>query len=131
MSSKYNIGLQTTNEDGAGTNAEVHVMLVGDAGASDWLNLENPGDDTERGKYDLYGFRLDHRVSRIHTIKMRVHKTDNDGPNWKLSFVDVDWDGGQWVGDEWVPARYRFQFNNWIRPTPDRQWVYVDGFASA
>jgi hypothetical protein len=54
---QYQLELRTCNVEDAGTDARVEVRLNGNI-SSAWINLDNPGDDRERGRTDVYNFTL-------------------------------------------------------------------------
>ena len=54
---QYRIEVRTCDVDKAGSDSRVEVRLNGTT-QSGWINLDNPGDDRERGKTDVYDFTL-------------------------------------------------------------------------
>ncbi|GGU34344.1 PLAT/LH2 domain-containing protein [Lentzea flava] len=80
---QYNIEVRTCNVEDAGTDARVEVRLNG----SGWINLDNPGDDRERGRTDTYNFTL----TDLGPITSVAIAFDNkgDSPHWCLEEVIV------------------------------------------
>ncbi|GAB2850810.1 PLAT/LH2 domain-containing protein [Lentzea nigeriaca] len=80
---QYNIEVRTCNVEDAGTDARVEVRLNG----SSWINLDNPGDDRERGRTDTYNFTL----SDLGPITSLAIAFDNkgDSSHWCLEEVVV------------------------------------------
>jgi phosphate-selective porin len=98
----YTIDLVTCDSEDAGTDARVEARLNGSI-SSGWSNLDNPGDDRERGHTDSYSFTL----SNLGSIRSVDIAFDNkgDSPHWCLEEVVVR-------GPQGVTVH---PFHNWLR----------------
>ena len=99
---QYNIEVRTCNVEDAGTDSRVEMRLNGTI-ASGWNNLDNPGDDRERGKTDFYNLTL----SDLGTIRSVDIAFDNkgDSSHWCLEEVVVR-------GPQGVTIH---PYHNWLR----------------
>lgn len=52
---KYNISVRTGDKRGAGTDANVHIVLHGETGSTGKFKLESGGNNFERGRVDVFG----------------------------------------------------------------------------
>ena len=87
---KYTIRLDTPILGQAGTNADVEAKIGGENRVTtQWIVLDNPGDDREQGSQDYYRFYLDEPLGAIQTLEIRYKKWDNDSPDWYLSLAYV------------------------------------------
>lgn len=96
---QYNIEVRTCNVEDAGTDARVEIRLNG----SGWINLDNPGDDRERGKTDRYNFTLSD-LGPITSADIAFDRR-GDSPNWCLEEVVVRGPGGVTI----------HPYHNWLR----------------
>lgn len=109
--------MKTGSVDGAGTDADVEIMINGQA-TSGWYVLDNNGDDRENSQLDTYGFSTPSHLGNISSIVLRVKKADEDRPDWFLDYVEIiDNNNPQGV------VTYYFPYSNWIRPNSYTQWV--------
>ena len=53
----YKIAIQTSNTWGAGTDAKVVANVIGKKSSSNYHNLNNKGNDREKGNLDEYDFQ--------------------------------------------------------------------------
>jgi hypothetical protein len=82
--------LRTSNLNGAGTNADVEFQLEGTNGTSNWIVLDNPGDDREKGDVDIYFININD-VGDPNRVKLRTREesASPDAPDWHLDRVSV------------------------------------------
>jgi hypothetical protein len=87
---EYCVTLRTQNVAGAGTNADVEVLVTGTTGESSWIPLDNPGDDREKGDVDIYYLALQD-IGDPTRVKLRAREESAtpDGPTWNLDRVCV------------------------------------------
>lgn len=91
---KYTIRLDTARKEDSGTNADVEGRITGTRGTSAWhvldtpFSLFNPGDDREQGRQDYYRFE-DAELGPIHTLELKVTRSDDDNPSWLLEAAYV------------------------------------------
>jgi len=139
---EYCIVLRTSNVSGAGTDADVEVRLFGASGETNWLVLDNSGDDREKGDVDIYYVDASD-IGDIQRVRVRVREESAtpDGPPWHLDRISVR--RGQ-VPD-WVKAmlsiplgntQYKRQrFESAFRSLPDTKvfnhddWIYPGKFS--
>lgn len=82
----YTIDVKTCDLPNAGTDSDLQAKLVGTAGETTWVVLDNDGDDRERNKVDRYQFTLPD-VGQVTAIKLAFNDAgDND---WCLSDILV------------------------------------------
>ncbi|MEU0885952.1 PLAT/LH2 domain-containing protein [Lentzea sp. NPDC005914] len=99
---QYTIDLKTCDVEDAGTDARVEARLNGNI-SSIWSNLDNPGDDRERGHTDSYSTTLT-ALGPIRSIDLSFDNK-GDSSHWCLVEVVVR-------GPEGVTVH---PYNNWLR----------------
>jgi len=83
----YKIDVTTGDRKGAGTEANVHIVLYGDNGDSGVRVLDGPGNLFERKQTDNFGFKT---VDLGNIKKIRIgHDNSVFGPGWFLDKVVV------------------------------------------
>ena len=99
---QYRLEVKTCNVEDAGTDARVEVRLNGNS-SSTWINLDNPGDDRERGHTDVY----DKTLSDYGPIRSLDIAFDNkgDSSHWCLEEVVVRGPAGVTI----------HPYHNWLR----------------
>ena len=99
---QYNNEDRTCDVEDAGTDARVEISMNG----SSWINLDNPGDDRERGKTDRYNFTL----TSLGPISSVAIAFDNkgDSPHWCLEEVVVRGPNGVTIHPlhNWLRQKY-------------------------
>ena len=103
----YKFEVITSDEDGAGTDANVCCMITGSRGSSGflWLEKSNHRDKFEDGQTDLFQFELAD-MGNLQTLRVS-HDGTGAGAGWLLDRVVVredDGDEGMWV----------FHCNRWL-----------------
>ncbi|KAM9225590.1 lipoxygenase homology domain-containing protein 1 isoform 3-T3 [Dugong dugon] len=113
----YTVSVKTSDILGAGTDANVFIIIFGENGDSGTLALKQSANwnKFERNSTDTFNFS--NMLSLGHLCKLRVWH-DNKGifPGWHLSYVDVK--------DNSRDETFRFQCDCWLsRSEGDRQTV--------
>ena len=123
-SSNYQLVVETADEAGAGTDADVGMIFWGDAGQSPepgqrW-DLNNSGDDRVKGVRDLYCIPME-AIGFVHTIDLWFDPTgQTDSPDWKCDWIELLNPSGQrinrWVINQWFREQrwYRFPTSSLI-----------------
>ncbi|KAF5837533.1 hypothetical protein DUNSADRAFT_4226 [Dunaliella salina] len=84
---KYEITTVTSNIKGAGTDAQVFVVLTGSKGKSMDMKLENSPDNFERGRTDTFMLEIPD-LGDVHTV-MVGHNGKGSKPRWHLEKLIV------------------------------------------
>jgi hypothetical protein len=108
----YSVAVKTSNVQGAGTDAEVRVQLIGANGRGPQLHLKdsiNHRDKFEAGHTDVFFFPGQQPLGDL--SHMRIwHDSTSHKPNWHLECVEVpDMIGGQaytFVCKQWLSKTY-------------------------
>ncbi|XP_006144481.1 lipoxygenase homology domain-containing protein 1 isoform X1 [Tupaia chinensis] len=113
----YTVSVKTSDILGAGTDANVFIIIFGENGDSGTLALKQSANwnKFERNNTDTFSFP--DMLSLGHLCKLRVWH-DNKGifPGWHLSYIDVK--------DNSRDETFRFQCDCWLSKTEgDRQTV--------
>ncbi|GFH09790.1 uncharacterized protein HaLaN_04999, partial [Haematococcus lacustris] len=116
----YQITVMTSNVSGAGTDANVFVVLYGEDGSDTGrIKLDNPGrNDFEKGQKDVFEVvAADVGLLR----KLRVgHDNSGAGPAWHLAYVEVL--------NKATGAHYVFKCNRWLSEKDDDFQIERDLF---
>jgi len=83
----YDIYVYTGDKWGAGTDADVYIVLYGDGGQTGEIELDNPGDDFESGDTDVYTVQAS--VGDLTKIKIG-HDDSGWGSGWFLDKVVIE-----------------------------------------
>ncbi|WIA17082.1 hypothetical protein OEZ85_013981 [Tetradesmus obliquus] len=83
----YTLHISTSDVRGAGTDADVHVVLVGSDGSSDRVQLPSKPEHFERGSRDTFRLQLA-PLGRLEKL-LTGHNGLGDSPSWHLSLVEV------------------------------------------
>ncbi|XP_041436582.1 lipoxygenase homology domain-containing protein 1 [Xenopus laevis] len=108
----YIIQVKTSDVSGAGTDANVFLIIFGENGDSGPLALKqsNNSNKFEKGKSDL--FRFTDMLSLGDLCKVRVwHDNSGIGPGWHLEFIEIK--------DETMNSSFRFQCDRWLSKKAD------------
>ena len=83
----YHIEVRTCDVKDAGTDSRVEARVNGSTTSSGWILLDNPGDDRERGRTDVY----DKTLSDLGTISsIDIYFANNDdSPHWCLEEITI------------------------------------------
>jgi hypothetical protein len=102
---KYKISVRTGDKRGAGTDANVHIILRGESGSTAQYNLESGGNNFERGKVDVFGIEAFDVGELTHIII--GHDGSGFGSGWFLDNVVVR--------DQTLRNKeYKFQCGRWL-----------------
>ncbi|KAJ7993944.1 hypothetical protein DPEC_G00259930 [Dallia pectoralis] len=108
----YVIQVQTSNIGGAGTDANVFLMLFGENGDTGTLALK---ESVNRNKFERKlkdTFRFQDILSLGELSKVRVwHDNKGPAPGWHLEYIDVK--------DETMDKNFRFPCNRWLAKNAD------------
>lgn len=118
----------TADESGAGTDLDVQICFFREMGSriplTDWLTLDNSGDDRERGKVDIYS--ISNMPSVIGDACLRVkHEPGHINDNvmydaWYLQWVVVQPSSND-------SNTLFYHYNNWIKiPQGDPNWHVIE-----
>lgn len=89
----YTVKVTTGNCRGAGTDANVFIVLTGSQGDSGKLDMEGPGNLFERGKTDTFQYNL---VDLGDLKKIRIgHDGKGIGAGWFCANVNVECSSGK------------------------------------
>uniref|UniRef100_A0A3P8XB79 PLAT domain-containing protein n=1 Tax=Esox lucius TaxID=8010 RepID=A0A3P8XB79_ESOLU len=108
----YIIQVQTSDVGGAGTDANVFLILFGENGDTGTLALKESGNRNkfERKLKDI--FRFQDILSLGELSKVRVwHDNKGPAPGWHLEYIDVK--------DETMDQNFRFPCNRWLAKNAD------------
>ncbi len=119
----YRLTVKTSDISGAGTNANVFVVLFGENGDSGELELkksETNSDKFERNKTDVFTFNGILSLGEL--TKLRV-RHDNSGSligntHWHLEYIKVD--------DLASGRSYKFECNKWLSESKDDKQIVRD-----
>ncbi|XP_056274885.1 lipoxygenase homology domain-containing protein 1 isoform X2 [Pseudoliparis swirei] len=108
----YIINVQTTDAGGAGTDANVCVVVFGEYGDTGTLPLK---ESTNRNKFERKTkdvFRFPEMLSLGELSKVRVwHDNKGPAPGWHLEYIDVK--------DEAMDQTFRFPCDRWLAKNED------------
>ncbi|XP_071988971.1 lipoxygenase homology domain-containing protein 1 isoform X1 [Engystomops pustulosus] len=112
----YIIQVKTSDCSGAGTDANVFLVIFGENGDSGTLALKqsNNSNKFERNQMDV--FRFPDLLSLGDLCKVRVwHDNSGIGPGWHLEYIDVK--------DETMSKSFRFQCDRWLAKNADDKQI--------
>ena len=127
----YSIRVLTSDERGAGTDADVFIEIEGDLAKSGRLKLDNSKNNFERAMLDEFLFTLPNLGGL--TRLLLGHNNRGLGPGWKPEYVEVDDNntgktvffpcGGQW----WAKDEGDKQIERYLEPADaaDPQHLYA------
>ncbi|KAI4820693.1 hypothetical protein KUCAC02_028664 [Chaenocephalus aceratus] len=108
----YIIQVQTSDVGGAGTDANVYLMMFGEYGDTGTLPLK---ESTNRNKFERKikdVFRFPEMLSLGELSKIRVwHDNKGPCPGWHLEYIDVK--------DEAMDQTFRFPCDRWLAKNED------------
>lgn len=84
----YTIEVKTGNVTGAGTDADVYIRLLGTLDTTNYMELDNPGDDRERGDLDVYKPFYLSDLGRLWQVRVSFYPA-GDSSDWYLDYVIV------------------------------------------
>ncbi|XP_052229243.1 lipoxygenase homology domain-containing protein 1-like isoform X2 [Dreissena polymorpha] len=113
----YKISVKTSDVPGAGTDANVFVILFGDNGDSGEIHLkksETYKDPFENNQVDV--FTINNILSLGELSKCRVwHDNKGLGAAWHLAYIEVE--------DIGTRKSYNFQCNKWLSKSEDDKQI--------
>ncbi|KAF6256823.1 hypothetical protein COO60DRAFT_1640423 [Scenedesmus sp. NREL 46B-D3] len=83
----FRVAVTTSNVRGAGTDANVGVVLYGEKGETGERKLESSANDFERGKTDTF-FIISPDIGAVHSLRVS-HDGSGLGPAWHLAAIEV------------------------------------------
>ena len=101
---KYKISVRTGDKRGAGTDANVFIVLHGGTGSTGRYKLESAGNNFERGRVDVFGIEA-FDVGALTKITIG-HDGTGFGSGWFLDNVTVR--------DQTSNKEYKFQCGRWL-----------------
>ncbi|XP_005372931.1 PREDICTED: lipoxygenase homology domain-containing protein 1 isoform X1 [Chinchilla lanigera] len=113
----YTVTVKTSDVLGAGTDANVFIIIFGENGDSGTLALKQSANWNKFERNNTDTFNFSDMLSLGHLCKLRIWH-DNKGifPGWHLSYVDVK--------DNSRDETFRFQCDRWLSKSEgDRQTV--------
>jgi hypothetical protein len=121
----YKITIQTGTKDGAGTDANVGIVLVSSGGSAtpSW-SLDNPNrNDFERGSVDVF-YITSPDLSALAWIQL-AHDNTGNRPGWYISWVTVQ---NTYTGQLWYFPACRWVASNYYCPIPNRVVLYPNQY---
>ncbi|XP_031551025.1 lipoxygenase homology domain-containing protein 1-like [Actinia tenebrosa] len=106
----YRIEVVTSDEWGAGTDANVHIKIYGSLGNTDSIKLTKGGNLFEKGAHDEFVFVAKYVGNPITKVEV-MRDTKGLFDDWKLDKILVKSN---------APIVYKFAFNAWI---PPNKWI--------
>ena len=92
----YMIEVKTGGVANAGTDADVYIRALGSRSDTNYMELDNPGDDRERGDLDTYGPFYLSDLGTLTEVRVSFFPA-GDSPDWYLDYVAVDPSNGEKV----------------------------------
>ncbi|PDZ62236.1 hypothetical protein COK59_09230 [Bacillus thuringiensis] len=91
MPFQYNITVHTSNREGAGTDEDVYIQLIGLHGRDGDFFLDHEGyNDFERGDVDTYIIEAKDFLGPIEEIFLYVERGGSeDAPAWHVDYIEV------------------------------------------
>ncbi|MDP9580219.1 UNVERIFIED_ORG: hypothetical protein J2X74_006111 [Bacillus sp. 1751] len=86
---EYQVIFYTGREDGAGTNADIYLTILGTFGDETFKMPDNRGNDTENGYPEYYTITAHKNLGDVYQLHVQLEKTDNDSPDWYLSRAEI------------------------------------------
>ncbi|CAN9504554.1 unnamed protein product [Ophioblennius macclurei] len=108
----YVVQVKTSDSAGAGTDANVWIIIFGENGDTGVLALKesNKSNKFERKQVDIFSFR--DILSMGELSKVRVwHDNSGLAPGWHLEYIDVK--------DEYMDKTFRFPCDRWLAKNDD------------
>jgi hypothetical protein len=116
--------LNTKDEDKAGTDLIVEVRVGGD-----WINLDLPDDDREKGSVNTYW--VPYMPQEVSFLSLRVCHNDRhlNSPEWYDAWC-LDWIAA--IPEEYDGCSTFYHYNKWIKVPPgDDSWHYIENIQIA
>ncbi|XP_029436484.1 lipoxygenase homology domain-containing protein 1 [Rhinatrema bivittatum] len=108
----YTINVKTTDLSGAGTDANVFLIIFGENGDSGTLALKESDHSNKFERNQLDVFKFPDMLSLGDLCKVRVwHDNKGIGPGWHLEFIEVK--------DDSIDNTFRFDCDRWLAKNED------------
>ncbi|XP_073445861.1 lipoxygenase homology domain-containing protein 1 isoform X1 [Dendrobates tinctorius] len=112
----YIIQIKTSDVSGAGTDANVFMVIFGENGDSGTLAMKQSNNSNKFERNQMDTFRFPEMLSLGDLCKVRVwHDNSGIGPGWHLEFIDVK--------DEVMNKTFRFQCDRWLAKNADDKQI--------
>jgi hypothetical protein len=85
---RYSVSVTTGDRRGAGTDASVYIQVYGKSGYTKEIHLDNPQNNFERAKTDVFGFENEDLGD---LTKLRVWHDNSGNVPWELWLIDRVW----------------------------------------
>uniref|UniRef100_A0AAR2KCT6 PLAT domain-containing protein n=1 Tax=Pygocentrus nattereri TaxID=42514 RepID=A0AAR2KCT6_PYGNA len=108
----YTISVKTSDASGAGTDANVWMIIFGENGDTGTLALKESSNTNKFERKQTDTFRFTDILSLGELSKIRVwHDNTGPAPGWHLEYVDVH--------DDIIGKKFRFQCDRWLAKNED------------
>lgn len=109
----WNLTVYTSDKKNAGTDSNVHLVLYGDKGKSDDLDLRENPENFKQGKKD--NFKIETNDIGI-PFKLRIsHDNSGKNPGWHLDRVELE--------NFKTKEKYYFNCNRWLDKNEDDESI--------
>lgn len=120
---KFTIELKTADVSGAGTDANVYIILKGTAGQTSKLDLDNNGEDNfEQGDTDRFIRHWDAPLGTIWGVELG-HDDEGGGSGWRPESIKVY---GKWTNPSGSGGSVSSANNPWVTDNPWANFVEPD-----
>ncbi|XP_055036930.2 lipoxygenase homology domain-containing protein 1 [Misgurnus anguillicaudatus] len=108
----YTVSVKTSDATGAGTDANVWMIIFGENGDTGTLALKESGNTNKFERKQTDTFRFPDILSLGELSKVRVwHDNSGAAPGWHLEYVEVH--------DDIMGKKFRFQCDRWLAKNDD------------
>ncbi|XP_067279249.1 lipoxygenase homology domain-containing protein 1-like isoform X2 [Pseudorasbora parva] len=108
----YTVSVKTSDATGAGTDANVWMIIFGENGDTGTLALKESNNTNKFERKQTDTFRFPDILSLGELSKVRIwHDNSGLAPGWHLEYVDVH--------DDIMGKKYRFQCDRWLAKKED------------
>ena len=126
----YKITLKTADVSGAGTDADVYVILKGTAGETEKIDLDSDGDNFEQGKTDTFLRGTNRFIGELWGVELG-HDDSGGGSGWKPESIAIypgegrsdqsapSNDTGGYTGGWGLGSLFRSPINKWLSSDND------------
>ncbi|XP_075441794.1 lipoxygenase homology domain-containing protein 1 isoform X2 [Ascaphus truei] len=112
----YIIQVKTSDVSGAGTDANVLLIIFGENGDTGTLALKQSDNSNKFERNQMDVFRFSDMLSLGDLCKVRVwHDNSGIGPGWHLEYIDVK--------DESMSKTFRFHCDRWLAKNADDKQI--------
>ncbi|XP_078530890.1 lipoxygenase homology domain-containing protein 1 isoform X2 [Lissotriton helveticus] len=115
-STAYTINVKTSDVTGAGTDANVFLIIFGENGDTGTLALKQSDHSNKFERNQMDTFKFPDMLSLGDLCKVRVwHDNSGIGPGWHLEFIDVK--------DDTINKTFRFHCDRWLAKNEDDKQI--------